>query len=292
MLAATRYGEPRRPARRRPGPPRRRGRGACSRSKAAARTASRTTRSSSATPGATSFRSSRPRDPAMRQRLLDASLAALARDFSTYRAGWFSRFHESLAPTDDERAAARRGLPAAAPKPRRPDGLVRRRGAEPDRARRPPRSHRCCSTGSVRSSRRRRPARRKQASTWSARPAARSPDEAGRAALVAADGLAHPLGRRPASRDRAHRSTRPGPGRRSSAAAVADRLPDVAESQRSAVAALVERLGGEPAPAVGRGRLPRDDRWRLVTARVRRPIRSGDRARSSRSKPSSTSPSR
>ena len=40
----------------------------------------------------------------MRQRLLDVSLAALARDFSAYRAGWFSRFHESLAPTDDERA--------------------------------------------------------------------------------------------------------------------------------------------------------------------------------------------
>ena len=46
----------------------------------------------------------RRRDPATRERLLDVSLAALARDFATYRAGWFSRFHESLAPTDDERA--------------------------------------------------------------------------------------------------------------------------------------------------------------------------------------------
>ena len=42
--------------------------------------------------------------PAMRERLLDVSLAALARDFATYRAGWFSRFHESLVPTDEERA--------------------------------------------------------------------------------------------------------------------------------------------------------------------------------------------
>jgi hypothetical protein len=51
------------------------------------------------------FRGQAARDPAMRSRLLDASLAALGRDFATFRAGWFSRFHESLAPTDDERAA-------------------------------------------------------------------------------------------------------------------------------------------------------------------------------------------
>jgi hypothetical protein len=40
-----------------------------------------------------------------RQRLLDASLDALNRSFSQYRAGWFSRFHEMLEPTLDERAA-------------------------------------------------------------------------------------------------------------------------------------------------------------------------------------------
>jgi hypothetical protein len=50
------------------------------------------------------FREHAASDPEMRRRHLDASLAALARDFSTYRAGWFSRFHESLAPTDAERA--------------------------------------------------------------------------------------------------------------------------------------------------------------------------------------------
>ncbi|BDI34291.1 hypothetical protein CCAX7_63420 [Capsulimonas corticalis] len=40
-----------------------------------------------------------------RERLLDAALDALSRDFHEYRAGWFSRFHEALKPTLDERAA-------------------------------------------------------------------------------------------------------------------------------------------------------------------------------------------
>ena len=38
-----------------------------------------------------------------RRRLLDASLDALARDFAPHYAGWFSRFHDLLAPTDKER---------------------------------------------------------------------------------------------------------------------------------------------------------------------------------------------
>lgn len=38
-----------------------------------------------------------------RARLLDASLAALRRDFAAFRAGWFSRFHERLGPTRQER---------------------------------------------------------------------------------------------------------------------------------------------------------------------------------------------
>src|SRR6266851_4448567 len=38
-----------------------------------------------------------------RGRLLDASLAALRRDFAAFRAGWFSRFHERLEPTKEER---------------------------------------------------------------------------------------------------------------------------------------------------------------------------------------------
>lgn len=40
-----------------------------------------------------------------RQRLLDASLDALERDFGQYRAGWYSRFHTALAPTKEEIAA-------------------------------------------------------------------------------------------------------------------------------------------------------------------------------------------
>ena len=40
-----------------------------------------------------------------RSRLLDASLAALERDFPAFRAGWYSRFHEAMAPTPAERAA-------------------------------------------------------------------------------------------------------------------------------------------------------------------------------------------
>lgn len=37
-----------------------------------------------------------------RQRLLDASLDALERDFGQYRAGWYSRFHAALSPTKTE----------------------------------------------------------------------------------------------------------------------------------------------------------------------------------------------
>ena len=40
-----------------------------------------------------------------RDRLLDASLAALERDVPAFRAGWYSRFHEALVPTPVERAA-------------------------------------------------------------------------------------------------------------------------------------------------------------------------------------------
>ena len=39
-----------------------------------------------------------------RNRLLRASLEALSRDFGQFRAGWFSRFHDALEPTNAERA--------------------------------------------------------------------------------------------------------------------------------------------------------------------------------------------
>ncbi|GEN05921.1 hypothetical protein SAMN05443572_102961 [Myxococcus fulvus] len=37
-----------------------------------------------------------------RARLLDATLGALERDFAAFRAGWFSRFHQSMEPTHEE----------------------------------------------------------------------------------------------------------------------------------------------------------------------------------------------
>src|SRR5258708_9761616 len=40
-----------------------------------------------------------------RGRLLAASLDALQRDFAPFRSGWFSRFHEALKPSPDERTA-------------------------------------------------------------------------------------------------------------------------------------------------------------------------------------------
>ena len=40
-----------------------------------------------------------------RSRLLDASLEALSRDFAQFRVGWYSRFHDSLEPDIEERAA-------------------------------------------------------------------------------------------------------------------------------------------------------------------------------------------
>ena len=48
-----------------------------------------------------------------RETLLDRTLAALERDWPQFRAGWFSRFHDRLAPSVDEMApqAARYGFP-------------------------------------------------------------------------------------------------------------------------------------------------------------------------------------
>ncbi len=42
-----------------------------------------------------------------RDRLLDESLSALERDFAQFRAGWFSRFHEAMKPTLQERVTRR-----------------------------------------------------------------------------------------------------------------------------------------------------------------------------------------
>ncbi|HMR77796.1 MAG TPA: DUF6493 family protein, partial [Polyangiaceae bacterium] len=44
-----------------------------------------------------------------RAEMLDLTLEVLSRDYASFRAGWFSRFHESLKPTLDERASRQAG---------------------------------------------------------------------------------------------------------------------------------------------------------------------------------------
>ena len=181
------------------------------------------------------------RDPAVRERLLDASLAALARDFATYRAGWFSRFHESLNPTDDERAPRAEAYlrllrsrvgptvsfaTAALVRIERaggllPDALLDRIGPVlMDSA-----------AGAA-----------KTGLGLVGRAGEGSTERARRAAIVATDGLANPspdiqrvavvlIGKLVPGTDDAV------------ARAMATRLPDVAASQRPAITALLTRLG-------------------------------------------------
>jgi len=188
------------------------------------------------------FRDLAARDPVMRRRVLDASLAALARDFATYRAGWFSRFHESLRPTDDERAErteAYLGLLRSSVGPTvsmavaalvridgagrlSPDDLLGRIGP-------------VLGDGPAGTT--------KAALGLVGRAAGGSPDRARRAAAIIAEALAHRsadvqgtaialIARLVDEPDDAV------------ARAVADRLPGVAASQRSAAAGLAARLSG------------------------------------------------
>lgn len=234
------------------------------------------------------FRDLASRDAVLRGRLLDLSLAALARDFATYRAGWFSRFHESLAPTDEERARRAYGYL----------GLLRSRVgptvsfavnalARIDRAGRLPPDALLDRIGPV--------LVEGSAGTAKAglglvgRAGAGSRDDARQAAIVATDALGNAspevqraaialIGRLLNKADAAV------------ARAVADRLPDMAASQRSAAAGLVARLGGEGAAA---------PRSQAVAGGVpsapgahRRSIPRGPSSRSRRSRSSLTSPSR
>ena len=188
------------------------------------------------------FRDLAARDPVMRERLLDVSLAALARDFSTYRAGWFSRFHESLAPTDEERAA-RSGAYL---------GLLRSRVGptvsfavaaltKVDRAGLLPADAVLDHVGPV--------LVEGSASAAKAglglvgRAGRGSPEAAGRAAVVASEAMAHesPGVQRAAIDLVAKLIHEPDAA---VARAIQDRLPGVAASQRSTATALVARLGG------------------------------------------------
>ena len=194
------------------------------------------------------FRDLAARDPVMRGRLLDMSLAALARDFATYRAGWFSRFHESLDPTGYERAQrtdAYLGLLRSSVGPTvslAVAALVRIEGV----GRLPPED----LLGHIGPVLGDGPAGTAKAAVGLVGRAGNgSPDHARRAAIVAAEALAHPsadvqgaaialIGRLVGEPDDAV------------ARAVADRLPEVAASQRSAVARLAARLGsGDTAPS-------------------------------------------
>ena len=198
----------------------------------------------------TFFRDLALHDAASRQRLLDVSLGALARDFATYRAGWFSRFHETLEPTDDERARladAYLGLlrsrvgptvslaVAALVKIQRTgrlssDALLDRIGP-------------VLVEGSAGTA--------KAGLGLVRRAGAGSSDRSRRAAIVAAEALTNvaPDVQRAAIvliGELAHEPDE------AVARAVADRLADVAASQRPAAAGLVARLGGDgaaPLPA-------------------------------------------
>jgi hypothetical protein len=187
------------------------------------------------------FRDLAAREPAARERLLDASLAALARDFGTYRAGWFSRFHESLLPTDDERAPRAEAYlrllrsrvgptvsfaTAALVRIERaggllPDALLDRIGPVLMDA----------AVGAA-----------KTGLGLVGRAGDGSTERARRAAIVATDGLANPSP--DIQRAAAAQIDRLVPGTDDAVArAVATRLPDVAASQRTAVTALLARLG-------------------------------------------------
>lgn len=193
------------------------------------------------------FRALAAADSRMRDRLLDASLAALGRDFSAYRAGWFSRFHESLAPTDGERAAradSYLGLLRSRVGPTVSFAVVALKRIE--RAGMLPGSTLLDRIGPVLT----------EASAGTAKAAldlvgaagTRSPGEAERAALVAVEAMRHPAVdvQRAAIALVSRLAAAPDV---EVAAAVVDRLPDVAASQRSDAAALVERLAGEAALA-------------------------------------------
>jgi hypothetical protein len=188
------------------------------------------------------FRDIAGRDPSMRRRLLDASLAALGRDFSTYRAGWFSRFHESVAPTDEERAQrvdAYLGLLRSRVRPTvtlavaaleriqragslSPEDVLDRIGP-------------VLVDGAAGSAR--------VGLGLVGRAGAGSPEHSRRAAIVATEALVNPAPdvQRAAIVlvDRLVHG-----GDEAVASAVADHLPDVAASQRAAAVGLVSRLGG------------------------------------------------
>ncbi|MEA2609916.1 MAG: hypothetical protein QOJ75_2159 [Chloroflexota bacterium] len=215
------------------------------------------------------FRDLAARDPIQRERLLDLSLAALARDFATYRAGWFSRFHESLVPTDEERAMRADAYLS----------LLRSRvGPTVSMAvaalARIQRAGRLSSTalldaigpvlaeGSAGTA--------KTGLDLVARAGAGDPENGRTAAIVAAQALGN------ASADVQRAAIGlierlAGEPDEALARAVDDRLPDVAASQRTAAAALATRLGGDAAAHVAAAAAPKGAVDGAVPPSTRRP---------------------
>lgn len=196
------------------------------------------------------FRALAATDPALRARVLDASLDALGRDFTQYRAGWFSRFHESLQPTDEERtqrAEAYLRLLRARVGPTVSFAIaaldrIERSGGLPADAF-------LDAVGPVLTDAAAGTAR--QAIGLIGRAGRASADRARRAAVVAADALAHPspdvqrtsidlIGRLAATPV----ATAAAPLDPALPAAVAARIPHVSASQRVAAQVLLARLGG------------------------------------------------
>ena len=204
------------------------------------------------------FRDLAAADASMRDRLLDASIAALGRDFSAYRAGWFSRFHESLSPTDEERAQRTVGyLQLLRGRVGATISMAMAALAAVERSGKLPSDALLDHVGPVLADGSAKAA--KIGLGLVASVGARSDDGGRRAAIVATDALAN------ASPDIQARALKligkllSGPDDEV-ARALADRAPDVAASQRNAAAALLETLQVEQGaaaslPAVGEGKL-------------------------------------
>lgn len=211
------------------------------------------------------FRNLAATDPALRARLLSVSLAALGRDFSTYRAGWFSRFHESLKPTDAERAECaddylRLLRSRVGPTVSFTVAALRRL----DRPGMLPAATLLDRIGPVLSDAAAGTAKAGLDLVVAA--AARSPERRRAAALIATNGLRHPSVDVQRAAIGVVGSLAAGPDAEL-ADVVGGLLSDVAASQTPAAAALVERLGGgvpsEVAPraivsGVGQPRVARD----------------------------------
>jgi len=193
------------------------------------------------------FRGLAAHDPAIRRRLLDLSLAALARDFAAYRAGWFSRFHESLGPTNEERAEradAYLGLlrsrvgPTVSLAINALDGIARVGRLDPDALL--DRIGPVLSEGSAGTA--------KVSLGLVGQAGDRSADMGRRASMVATEAIANASpeiqGRAIALIGRLFEPPDDGLAR-----ALAGRLPDVAASQRSALTSLIARSGGDTASA-------------------------------------------